>query len=42
MSRSILARLAHPVWWEDVFPGALMGLPRAFRVLQVLLGHPAF
>lgn len=42
VSRTLLARLTHPVWWEDVIPGALMGLPRALRVFQgLLLGHPA-
>lgn len=36
-----LHRLAHPVWWEDIFPGALMATPRVVRVLQALLfGHP--
>lgn len=37
-------QLTNPVWWEDVFPGALLGLPRllpALRSVQVLLlGYP--
>ena len=38
---NVLRRLSHPVWWEDVFPGALIGMPRAVRLLNVLLfGHP--
>lgn len=33
----LLSRLAHPVWWEDVIPGAIQASP---NVLVRVLAFP--
>lgn len=46
----LLHRLTHPVWWEDVFPGAFYALPKILaigpsfimRTVPVMGGHVAF